>query len=223
MKNKFVKVTVTLKTEKNVSRFINQCINIITKMMNNKIFKSPPVSYDAVIAAIEELSKAELIASHRTPGAVMARDNQHRKVEKHIRSLHRFVQDLADDAENEKKANALIIASGFKIKTRAWIIKFPFSVKQDLLTGDVVLRVKSAGKRATYEWQVSTDLGENYTYLPPTMKVSTVVCNTVPYQKIFFRFRSQTPILLSDWSDPKMIVPVEVNEPFVMQIGRAHV
>jgi hypothetical protein len=217
MKNKFVKVTATLKAEKKVSRFINQCFDIIIKMMNNKLFKSPPVSYDAVIADIEELRKAEFMARVRTPGAVMERDNQRRIVEKHIRSFHRFVQDFADNAENEKNANALIIASGFGIRRkRTFVFKSNFSVKQDMLTGDLVLRVKSAGKRATYEWQVSTDMGENYTYLPPTLKVSTIVCNPVPYQKIFFRFRSLTPILLSNWSDPKMIIPVEVNVPVVI-------
>src|ERR1039457_5264060 len=97
----------TLKAEKNVMRFINQCFDIIAKMSGNESFKKPPVAYDEVIAAIKELRNAEDEARMRTAGAVPIRDNERENVMKFMHRLHLFVQELADDAENEKKANAI--------------------------------------------------------------------------------------------------------------------
>src|ERR1035437_5724064 len=112
MKKRFKKVTVTLKAEKNVMRFINQCLGIVGKMQDNKLFKQPPVSYNDVLKAIKELRMAEDETRTRLIGAAQERDNHLDMVKKLIRSLHYFVQDVADDAETEKKANVLIIASG---------------------------------------------------------------------------------------------------------------
>jgi len=185
-------------------------------MQDNMQFKKPPVSYSEAFEAIKELEIAEFETFMRTIGAAQKRDKEKEKVMKFIRRLHLFVQELADDAETEKKAQELIIASGFKIKTRIHVIKPAFSIRQDMKKGDLILRVKSAGSRAIYDWQVSTDLGLNFIHLPSTLKANTVVCNATPYEKIIFRFRSLTRHGVSEWSNPKMIIPVERDPAFII-------
>ena len=216
MKNRFEKVTATLKAEKNIRKFINQCFAIILNMQDNILFKKPPVSYSDALKAIKELEIAEFETFMRTAGAAQKRDKQKENVMKFIRRLHLFVQELADDAATEKKAKELVKASGFSIKKNRFYLKPFFTVKQDMISGNLILRVKSAGKRATYEWQVSTDEGENFVYMTSTLKAGTVVCNAAPYQKIIFRFRSLNNTGFSEWSDPKMIIPIETNVVFVM-------
>lgn len=215
MKNKIFRVKVAFNAEKSINGFINQCLGILSNMRNDLLFKNPNVSYDEVKKEIQELMNAEDDARMRTIGAARVRDEKYDKVYFRFLVLQSFVQSLADHTEKEKKAKELVLASGFSIKRTAFYYKPHFSVKQDLISGNLILRAKSAGIKASYEWQVSTDNGENFVYLPPTLKARTEVCNTAPYQKIYFRFRSLTNIQLSDWSRPEMIVPMEVCPPFV--------
>ena len=210
------RVTATYKVERSFAGFMNQCIRIINNLSNNDLFKNPPVSYDVVKESIKELSEAELQVRERIPGSIDIRDTKYEKVLTYFRGFQNFVQGLADHEDDDKKSTELVIASGFELRKKTPVIRLPFSVKQDMITGNLVLRVKSAGKKAIYEWQVSTDSGENFTCLPTTLIAKAIVCNPVPYQTVFFRFRSLTPLLLSEWSESKKITPMEVNVPEII-------
>lgn len=216
MKNRYSKVTAILKADKKVTLFINQCLDIVNHMSGNEGFINPPVAYADVITAIKNLRYAEDMARMRTIGAAQERDNQKENVMKFMRRIHLFIQELADEAKTEKMAKELILASGFSIKKSSYYPKSIFSVKQDLSTGELILRAKSAGKRATYEWQVSVNNGESFVNLPATLKARTVVSDFIPYQKIHFRFRSLTQNGLSEWSFSEKITPMDINDmPFI--------
>jgi hypothetical protein len=204
------RVTATYKVERSFAGFMNQCIRIINNLSNNDLFKNPPVSYDVVRESIKELSEAELTVRERIPGSVDIRDTKYYKVLTYFRGFQIFVQ-LLIEREDDEKATEIVQASGFELRIKTPVIRSPFSVKQDMITGNLVLRVKSVGNKAIYEWQVSTDKGENFTYLPPTRKAKAIFCNPIPYQTVFFRFRSLTPLLTGEWSESKKITPMEVK------------
>src|ERR1039458_3024701 len=151
------RVTATYKVERSFTGFMNQCIRIINNLSNNDLFKNSSVSYDAVKESIKKLSEAELQVRERIPGSVDIRDTKYEKVLTHFRGFQNFVQGLADHEDDDKKSTELVIASGFGLRKKTPVIRLPFSVKQDKITGNLVLRVKSAGKKAFYDWQVSTD------------------------------------------------------------------
>src|ERR1035437_5483805 len=139
MKNKIFRVKVAFNAEKSINGFINQCLGILSNMRNDLLFKNPNVSYDEVKKEIQELMNAEDDARMRTIGAARVRDEKYDKVYFRFLVLQSFVQSLADHTEKEKKAKELVLASGFSIKRTAFYYKPHFSVKQDLITGNLIL------------------------------------------------------------------------------------
>jgi len=152
----------------------------------------------------------------RKPGAIDKRDFHFQQVLTYLRSCQIYVQNLTDNEDDEKKANAIVLASGFTVRIKPLIIKLPFKVRQDKNSGDIILRVKSAGTKAIYEWQQSTDNGENFVHLPPTARAGTEVSGYTPYQKICFRFRSHTNFCSGEWSTPITFIPEEIIVPAAM-------
>jgi hypothetical protein len=211
-----IRVKATFIKERRILQFIMQCRTIIFKMEGDKIFNNPHSPYADINKAIKNLGDAQMMTQVREPGAIDERDVHLQKVLTYLRSCQNYVQDLADNEDDEKKANAIILASGFTVRIKPFIVKLPFKVKQDKNSGDIILRVKSAGTKAIYEWQQSTDNGENFVHLAPTSKAGTEVSGYVPYQKICFRFRSHTSFYSSEWSTPITFTPDKIIVPATM-------
>jgi hypothetical protein len=62
--------------------------------------------------------------------------------------------------------------------------------------------IKSAGHRASYEWQYSTDGGKTWVTAPPTLQAKTTVAGLVPGATVQFKYRPVTRAGGADWSQP---------------------
>ncbi|MBK5286207.1 MAG: hypothetical protein JJE25_12480, partial [Bacteroidia bacterium] len=172
---------------------------------NSGFFPLPEPSLSTVSTDLGKLENAETLAKTRVIGSAAARDVEYDTVLDDIHSLQHYVQSQADNAPDEKTAIAIINASGFSLRLNGIHIKPPLAVKPGKATGEIILRAKSAGKRASYNWQMSTD-GMTWTQLPSTLKAKTTVSGLAVDVRTFFRFRAILSSGILNWSASVSII-----------------
>ncbi len=84
-------------------------------------------------------------------------------------------------------------------------------MKAGALSGSAILTVKSAGPRASYDWQMSVDGGKTWTEIPSTTKAKTNVAALAVGTSVQFRFRTLTPKGQSDWSQPTGLARIQTG------------
>ena len=67
------------------------------------------------------------------------------------------------------------------------------------MTGSVNLSAKAVAKRASYNWQYSTDQ-KTWTTMPPTIQSKTGVSGLTPSTLYYFRVQPVTTAGVGDWS-----------------------
>ncbi len=77
-----------------------------------------------------------------------------------------------------------------------------FAARPGAVSGTVNLVAASAGHRASYEWQYSTDSGKTWVALPPTLQAKTSVSGLTPGWSVQFKYRVVTKTGAADWSLP---------------------
>jgi|HubBroStandDraft_1064217.scaffolds.fasta_scaffold252951_2 hypothetical protein len=178
-----------------VSGFARSIVNAMTT--NQATFPSPSPSLAVLAADIAALEAADAVVLSRTKGAREERDAKLAVVHSLLLRLKAYVQELAD--QNPSEAAALIETAGMSMKRPSLRNKVPFAVADGLVSGSVRLIAKSAGDRAAYEWQMSTD-GTTWTFVRLTLQASTLVSGLTPGRTYSFRMRVQTKDGLGDWS-----------------------
>jgi hypothetical protein len=138
----------------------------------------------------DDLETLNTLSRQRVPGAAASRNVQYKKVKSNMWSWLRYVQGLADAMEDETAAIEIIELAGFSVRVRGVRIKAPIAAINGQDEGVVILRAR-ATKRASYEWQQSTD-GTTWTTVSFTTNGHAIINNLTPGQKYFFRVR---PIL----------------------------
>ena len=83
--------------------------------------------------------------------------------------------------------------------------KAPFALTRGPVSGSVVLKVRSAGDRARYAWQWSTD-GVLWHDAPPTQQAQTTIKGLPVGKRCWFRFRVTLKDGVKDWSQALSIV-----------------
>jgi len=195
-----------IKNYRRIGDFIIKAKAIVLDITNSPgFFATPDPPLLTVTSDIDALEAAETTARTRVVGSAAARNLVYDTVLEDIHALQGYVQKLADKAADEATAIAVIQASGFSLRVKGVFIKAPLSVKQSLATGEVILRSKSAGRHAFYDWQISTD-GTNWTDLPSTLKASTIVSGLAVNVRTYFRVRSIIPVGTGSWSGLVSIV-----------------
>ncbi|MFI5218747.1 MAG: hypothetical protein ACHQNT_04595 [Bacteroidia bacterium] len=189
-----------------IGDFIIKAKAIVLDITNSPgFFVTPDPPLATVTADIGKLEDAETTAQTRVVGSAAARDLEYDNVLEHIHGLLGYVQKLADKAADEAAAIAIIQASGYSLKVNGIFVKPPLSVKQAFATGEVILRAKAAGRRASYDWQMSTD-GTTWSDLPSTLKAKTIVDGLTVDVRTYFRFRAILPSGTGSWSASVSIV-----------------
>jgi hypothetical protein len=199
MANADLRPKCNYKADRKVGNFITQSNAIVLEMTGSPFFPTPPSPYITVTGHITALQTAETLAKTRTTGAAAARDIRYEAVLKDIRSYQIYVQSLADAAPDRPTAIAIIDASGFGLRDNGVRIKPPLAAKLTAASGTVRLIAVSAGKKATYDWEMSLDNGVTYTSLPSTLKAKTLPSGLPLYVRILFRVRSLSGLGLSPW------------------------
>jgi len=189
-----------LKLPKVVAQIITFAQQVLTAMTNNPKFPSPSPALSLFAAAITALGLAEAAALTRAKGAATTRNDKKAALVALLQQLRTYVQTVADaDAENSA---AIIQSAGFVVKKTAVHKPRTFSVVQGIVSGTAKVVCPTAGHRASYDWEFSTDGGKTWVPLPSTLQAKTSITGLAQGSTVQVRFRAVTKAGVADWSQP---------------------
>jgi len=81
-----------------------------------------------------------------------------------------------------------------------------FSAKPGAVSGSVEVIAALAAKRASYEWQYSTDGGKTWIEAAPSLKAKTTIVGLPVASSVLLRYRPVTKAGPGDWSQPLAVV-----------------
>ena len=169
--------------------FVRHVIDMMTK--NATWFPSPIIpSLSDVGKHADDLEAAEINVKSRVKGAVPIRDDKRRIVEADLALLKAYV--LAIAAASPALAAVIIESSGMSQKKVASRLKAQFEALLSKTPLVVILRAKSAGRNAFYEWQYSMNAGGTWVNIGTTNEASTTV--TVPTAGVTYEFRYRATV-----------------------------
>ncbi len=205
-KSKRPKATLRPSAYSRIGNFIAKIKAIVLGIGNHAtIFVTPSPALASVTTHVNDLEAANALVLLRTVGASTTRDLAYDLVWKDVYDLQTYVQNIADD-ESTAEAINIITLSGFDVRTNGVYSKPDLAVKTTINPTTVKLIAKSAGKRASYEWQQSTNSAVTWINLPTTLKASALATGLTSRMYYQFRFRSVTKAGTSAWCNPVGIV-----------------
>jgi len=169
-------------------------------MTNNAAFPAPTPTLAALNTALVDLEVAEAAAQARTKGAIASRNQKRDALASVLEQLRAYVQSVAD--ADRPRAAALIQSAAMNVRKVTLRAKRAFGVEQGSVSGAVTLVTASAARRASYEWEVSSDTGKTWQVLPPTLQTKTAMTGLQSGATYSFRYRSVTKAGAADWSQP---------------------
>jgi len=193
-----------LRLPKSTPALIALARTVVQRMTGNAGIPNPTPTLAAVTQAITDLEAAETAAQSRVKGAVATRNEKHVQLANMLHVLKSSVQTAAD--ANREAAPGLIESCGMTVKKHSPRQKHVFAVKQGPVSGSVKVTAHSAGRRASYEWQMSADAGKTWTVLPSTLQARTSVTGITPGATVSFRVRPVTKTGEGDWSQPIVLI-----------------
>jgi hypothetical protein len=186
-----------LKLSPRVKNIITFAQSVATAMTNNASFPTPNPPLATFEADIAALNTAETAVLSRVKGAVETRNAKLAIVKADLGVMRTYVQSIAD--ANPSNAEAMIESAGMKLKTVTLRDKAALAVKPGDVSGAVLLEAKSAGDRAAYDWQYSTDQ-KTWTALPQTLQAKTSSSGLTAGTLYYFRVQALTRTGEQDWS-----------------------
>lgn len=188
----------TLKMPKAVPAIVAHAEAIVGAMTDNPHFPSPVPALWLIKKALEDLQSAEAAVLTRAKGTAAIRNEKRTMVGSLLQQLRGYVQVTADsDIEN---GAAIIESAGMTVKKPAARPPRVFSARPGPVSGEVKVICPTAGHRASYEWQYSTDDGVNWLTMPSTLQASTKLEGLLPGTSVMFKYRSVTKNGASAWS-----------------------
>ena len=198
--SKPVRVSAALKLPTSVPALISVAKAIIAAMTNNSSFPAPEPTLAMVGQALNELETAEAAALARTKGAATARNQKRAALVALLEQLKMYVQKQAD--LNLATAATVIQSSAMVVRKVPVRTKRAFAAKQGTLSGSVTLVTASAARRASYEWEFSSDGGITWQLMPATLQAKTSIMGLKAGSTYSFRFRAVVKAGAGDWSAP---------------------
>jgi hypothetical protein len=198
------KPTATLKLSPRVKNVIAFGQSVSTAMKGNAYFPSPTPPLATLDADIAGLVVSEAAVLSRTKGAAVTRDEKLAVVKEDLTHMKSYVQQVAD--ASPATAQSIIESSGMSLQKARVSMKSDFAVRQGATPGSAHLVAKSAGRRAAYEWQYSTDQ-KTWTDAPTTLKAKTDILGLAAGSTYYFRFRAVLNTGDGAWS-PVLSLPV---------------
>ncbi|HEY1697094.1 MAG TPA: fibronectin type III domain-containing protein [Polyangiaceae bacterium] len=196
--NSIHRATVSLNLPAKVADFIAFAQGVLHAMSNNPAFPAPTPSLSVFSAAVSDLQAAETVALTKAKGAVAARNDKRAVVVSQLQQLRGYVQAVAD-ATPENGAT-LIQGAGFAVRKITARAANVFDAKPGPVTGTVKLTAPVTARRASYEWQYSTDGGKTWVAAPSSLQAKTTVPGLPSGTTVQFRSRAVTKAGEGDWS-----------------------
>jgi hypothetical protein len=187
-----------LKLSTSVKNIIIFAQNVTSALTNNPHFPNPTPPLATFQADVAALNTAETAVLSRTKGAVEVRNAKLAVVRADLENLKAYVQTVAAVA-TPTDADAIIESSGLTLRKVTLHDKPALAAKQGSVTGSVNLSAKAVAKRASYNWQYSTDQ-KTWTTMPPTIQSKTGVSGLTATTLYYFRVQPVTTAGVGDWS-----------------------
>jgi hypothetical protein len=169
-------------------------------MTGNAHFTSPTPTLAAVASAVSDLEQAQAAALGRTKGAVDTRNAKRAALLLLVDALASYVQHVADaDPEN---AAAIIQSAGMGVRKAPVHAPRVFAVIQASASGSVKIVAPAASRRASYDWQTSTDGGKTWTLASSTLQSKTSLSGLAAGTTVMFRYRAIVKGGEGEWSQP---------------------
>src|SRR4051812_21472650 len=132
------------------------------------------IVFNGHVAAMDA-AQAQVV--QRIVGAKAVRNAAYTVVADDVRSWLRYVQGLIDLAPSEEEALIIATSSGFDVKVNGVFEKPALTVKATInpTTVKLVAKAVPGKKRASYEWQMSTNSAVTWINLPTTLVANTKV------------------------------------------------
>ena len=194
----------SLKLAPSVPALITQAENIVKAMTGNPAFPSPNPALTTVTQAIQDLQAAETATLSRTKGAATTRNEKRLALVKMLEQLKSSIQSAAD-ASPETSAS-MIQSAGLAVKKTPVRPPRVFAAKPGPVSGEVNVIAHAAARRASYQWQYSTDAGKTWLDAPATLQAKTTVPGLTPGVTVMFRYRPVTKTGQGDWSQPNSLI-----------------
>jgi hypothetical protein len=192
------RATVSLKLPAKVADFIAYGTGVVHAMTNNPAFPAPVPALSAISAAVSDLQAAETVALTRVKGAVAARNDKRAVLVSLLQQVRGYVQGVAD-ATPENGAT-IIQSAGLAVRKTVVRATRVFAVSPGPLSGTVTATAAVAARRASYEWQYSTDGGKTWVSAPVTLKSKATLVGLATGTVVQFRSRAVTKSGEGDWS-----------------------
>jgi hypothetical protein len=170
---------------------------VAERLKDNPYFPDPIPALARLGVHLAAADVAHVAALTREAGTAATLAAAVRAVEGDLESLHVQVQSIASlDATN---GPAIVASAGMSLKDARGPSKADFAVKQGRTSGSVVLLAGAVARKASYDWQYSTD-EETWTSAETTFRAKTKLVGLAAGTRYSFRFRARTPEGLRDWS-----------------------
>jgi hypothetical protein len=195
---------VALKLPVSVPALISHARGIVKAMSANPSFPSPTPSLAEVAVAIDDLQAAQSAAQSRVKGAAAARNDKRAALLRLLKQLRGHIQAVADtSAEN---GAAIIESAGVAVRKTPAHTARAFAAKPGAVSGTANVVAAVAARRASYEWQYSTDGGKTWIVAPVTLQAKTSIAGLSPGATVLFKYRSVTRAGEGDWSQPASLL-----------------
>ena len=194
----------SLSLPKPVPALITYAQGIVKAMTANASFPSPTPPLATVSEAITELQTAETAALARTKGAASTRNDKRTALVTLLQQLRGYIQTTAD--ANVEAGASLIQSAGIAVKKSPVRAPRVFGASPGPVSGSAKLVAASAGHRASYEWQYSTDGGKTWVTSPVTLQAKTTVPGLTAGATVTFKYRPVTKTGEGDWSQAVSLI-----------------
>jgi hypothetical protein len=189
-----------LKLPRSVAVLISVARAILLSMTGNASLPSPTPTLAVVGAALADLEIAEVDAHMRTTGAVAVRNQRLAVLVALLQQLRAYVQSVVDG--DPERGPAIIESAAMSVKRVGVRPPRVFAAKPGAVSGSVVLVTRAAARRASYEWELSSDAGKSWQVLPVTLQSETRTSGLQPGSTYSFRYRAVTKMGATEWSQP---------------------
>jgi hypothetical protein len=195
---------VALKLPGPVPALITYVTGIVKAMTGNPNFPTPPPALTAVTTAVNNLQAAETAALARTKGAVAARNDARTALVTLLQQLKAYVQSVAD--ANMENGASIIESAGVALHKSPTRAARTFTAKPAAVSGSVKVVAPSAGHRAGYEWEYSTNGGTSWVTAPVTLQAKTTIAGLTPGATVLFRYRPVIKTGEENWSQTVSLI-----------------
>ena len=204
--NNTPKVHVVLNKPRAVTGIISMAQAIEAAMSANATtFPSPTPTMVQFLSDINALITAESAARTRAKGAVQIRNAKLLVVVTDLNQERAYVEAVAN--ANPGTAAAIVGSAGLELRKPSVRSKNDVNVKQASTSGSVDVTAKVGTlKRASHEWEYSTDGSKTWVTTTPTTQAKTTITGLTPATTVLVRTRAIAPTGPTAWTDPASLL-----------------